>query len=137
MEALHCLQDTIGLRVSYDSANAWLYNQWRGPHDEGSIKIGAHLIYDCLTQVPCSKILSDHSEVIGNWQGAAPWVGRHYFDNLAERGVTHFAWVYAPGYYDRVAMERSCFFLTRPVVAIFHDLAAAYYWLQRNPPPRK
>jgi hypothetical protein len=130
MEQLRCLLDTPGLRVSYDTVNQWLYNQWRGSHTEATIKEGAAGIYACLAHQPCAKILSDHSEVIGNWQGAAPWVGRQYFDRLARRGIRHFAWVYAPGYYDRVAMERSRFFSTHPVVAIFNDVASAYDWLR-------
>lgn len=129
MEQLRGLLDTPGLRVSYDTVNKWLYNQWRGRHNEASIRDGAACVYACLARLPCTKVLSDHSEVVGDWQGAAPWVGQQYLDRLAARGIRHFAWVHAPSYYDRVAMERSRFFSKRPVVAIFHDVAAAYDWL--------
>jgi hypothetical protein len=131
MEELRCLLNSPGLRVSYDVPNGWLYNQWRGTHDEASIKMHAAGIATCLAAQPCSKILSDHSELIGTWYGIAPWIGGHYFEHLATLGVTHFAWVYTAGYCDRVAMERACFLLACPVVAIFSDVASAYDWLQR------
>jgi hypothetical protein len=38
MERLNCLLDTPGLRVFYDEANNWLYNQWLGVQDEQSVK---------------------------------------------------------------------------------------------------
>ncbi|MDJ0364107.1 hypothetical protein QMK33_03000 [Hymenobacter sp. H14-R3] len=122
-----------GLRVSHDAPNGWLYSQWRGTHDAASIKMHAEGLAACLAAQPCSKILSDHSELTGTWHGVVPWVGGYYFDRLAALGVAHFAWVCAAGYPDRTAMERACFLLPRPVVAIFSDLASAYDWLRRCP----
>jgi hypothetical protein len=133
MEELHCLVDLPGLRVSCDEANGWLYNQWLGEHDEASVKHYAANICACLAAWPCTKILSDHSGLVGNWQGASPWVGRDYFDRLAQQGILYFAWVYNLGYYDRVAMEKTLFYTTRPVVAIFGDVASAYDWLRSCP----
>jgi hypothetical protein len=113
MEELRCLVDLPGLRVSRDEANGWLYNQWLGEHDEASVKYYAASICACLTARPCTKILSDHSGLVGNWQGASPWVGREYFDRLAQQGILYFAWVYNLGYYDRVAMEKTLFYTRR------------------------
>jgi hypothetical protein len=133
MEELRCLVDLPGLRVSCDEANGWLYNQWLGEHDETSVKHHAASICACLKARPYPKILSDHSGLVGNWQGASPWVGRDYFDRLAQQGILYFAWVYNLGYYDRVAMEKTLFYTTRPVVAIFGDVASAYDWLRSCP----
>jgi hypothetical protein len=133
MEELRCLVDLPGLRVSCDEANGWLYNQWLGEHDEASVKHHAAGICACLRARPCTKILSDHSGLVGNWQGASPWVGRDYFDWLAQQGILYFAWVYNQGYYDRVAMEKTLFYTTRPIVAIFGDVASAYEWLRSCP----
>ena len=134
MEELCCLVDLPGLRVSRDEANGWLYNQWLGEHDEASVKYHAAKICACLTARPCPKILSDHSGLAGNWQGASPWVGRGFFDRLAQQGVLYFAWVYNLGYYDRVAMEKTLFYTTRPIVALFGEVASAYDWLRSCPP---
>lgn len=134
MEELCCLVDTPGLRVSRDEANGWLYNQWLGKHDEVSVKHHAASICACLTARPYTKILSDHSGLTGNWAGASPWVGHEFFDRLAKQGILYFAWVYNLGYYDRVAMEKTLFYTTRPVVATFGDVASAYDWLRSCPP---
>jgi hypothetical protein len=133
MEELCCLVDLPGLRVSRDEVNGWLYNQWLGAHDEASVKYHAASICACLTARPCTKILSDHSGLLGNWQGASPWVGREFFDRLAQQGILYFAWVYNLGYYDRVAMEKTLFYTVRPVVATFGDVASAYDWLRSCP----
>lgn len=133
MEELRCLLNSPGLRVSYDVSNGWLYAQWRGTHDAASIKMHADGIVTCLAAQPCAKILSDYSELTSSWYGMAPWISGHYFDRLAALGVAYFAWVYTAGHYDRVALERACFLLSCPVVAIFSDVASAYDWLQRCP----
>jgi hypothetical protein len=136
MEELTCLLDTPGLRISSDEANNWLYNQWLGMHNEDSVKMYASHICACLRQRPFTKILSDHSGLVGNWQGAAPWIGQEYFVRLAAQGIAYFAWVYNEHYHDRLAMEQTLYYTTSPVVAIFDDVASAYEWLQHCPTPR-
>lgn len=137
MEEFHCLLDTPALRVSYDAANNWLYSQWRGQHDEAAIIRGANSVLACLQAQPCPKMLSDHSQLLGSWQGISARRGQQYFDSLAAYGVRYFAWVYAPCYPDRVAMEKARYFATHPVAAIFSDVASAYDWLRQcpNSPP--
>ena len=122
-----------GLRVSYDPVNTWLYNQWLGEHTEASVKVCAEAVCACLRAQPCAKILSDHSQLRGDWQAAAAWVGQENFAHLAAQGIAYFAWVYSPSYTDRVAMERTLLYTKAPLVAIFDDLAEAYDWLQRCP----
>jgi len=134
MEELCCLVDLPGLRVSCDEANGWLYNQWLGEHDETSVRQHAACICACLTARPCTKMLSDHTGLLGTWQGTSPWMGCQYFDRLARQGILYFAWVYNAGYHDRVAMEQTLYYTTQPVVAIFDDVATAYYWLRSCPP---
>jgi hypothetical protein len=140
MEELPYLFDSPGLRITYDATNKWLYNQWRGLHDEVSIQAGGLQVYACLAQYPCTKILSDHSELHGDWQQGNVEHSLRYFSRLAALGITQFAWVYGPDYRDRAAMERSYYLLTEPVVAVFDDIASAYEWLRQCPvgvPPAK
>jgi len=133
MEEMCCLFDSPGLRVSYDAANGWLYNQWIGEHTSATIKEGAEAVYACLSRQPCTKILSDHGLLLGNWQEATAWVGQQNFARLAAQGVTHFAWVHSPLYADRAAMEHTLFFAKMPRVVIFGDMLSAYDWLLRCP----
>ncbi|MGI4738101.1 MAG: hypothetical protein ACRYG7_23275 [Janthinobacterium lividum] len=135
---MRCLLNTPSLRVSYDPVNAWLYNQWLGEHTAISVLACADLILECLRAQPCTKILSDHSELRGDWQAAAPLIGSRGLAQLAEQGVTCFAWIYSPFHTNRAAMERALHYKREPnkkepAIAIFDDLAEAYEWLQRAP----
>jgi len=133
MEQLRCLLDSPGLRVSYDEANGWLYNQWLGVHDAASVREHAAAICACHRAWPCSKILSDHAGLVGSWQHSISWIGGEYLNTLAAQGVGYFAWVYNQGYHDRTAMEQALYYATQPVIAIFDDVASAYEWLQHCP----
>lgn len=133
MKEMRCLLDSPGLRVSYDEANGWLYNQWLGPHDADSVRVHAAAICAHHLAWPCSKVLSDHSGLVGSWQHSVPWIGGEYLNTLAAQGVVYFAWVYNDGYRDRAEMEQALYYATRPVIAIFDDLASAYEWLQHCP----
>ena len=133
MEEIRCLLDLPGLQVNYDEANGWLYNQWLGAHEAASVREHAAAICACHRAQPCSKILSDHSGLVGSWQHSVPWIGGEYLNTLAEQGVQYFAWVYNKGYHDRTAMEQALYYATRPVIAIFDDVASAYEWLQHCP----
>lgn len=135
MEDLCCLLDYPGLRVSYDQANGWLYNQWLGVHDAASVQQHAALICACHRAQPCSKILSDHSGLVGSWQHSVLWIGGEYLATLAAQGVTYFAWVYNTGYQDRIAMAHALHYATAPAIAMFEDLASAYQWLRYSPSP--
>jgi hypothetical protein len=65
-----------GLRVRYDKASGWLSNQRLGKHDEVPIRTYADGINACLWAHPCTILLSEHSGLLGSWQG-----------------INHFAWV--------------------------------------------
>ena len=133
MEELRCLLDTPGLRVSYDEANGWLYNQLLGVYDVALVREHAAAICSCHRAWPCRKILSDHSGLVGSWQHSVAWVGAEYLGTLAAQGVVCFAWVYNKNYQDHVAMEQTLYAITRPIVAIFDNLASACEWLQHCP----
>ena len=133
MEEPRCLFDTPGLRISYDAANGWLYSQWLGEHNAASVRQGAEAVCACLAAQPCTKLLSDHSLLLGNWEGMSPREGQQLFARMAARGVAYLAWVYSPVYTGRSAMEHALLYATAPTVSIFDDLADACTWLQHCP----
>ncbi|MGI4734894.1 MAG: hypothetical protein ACRYG7_06905 [Janthinobacterium lividum] len=136
MDALRCLLDTPKLCIWYDPVNDWLYNQWLGYHDNVSVMACTQAISACLRTQPCPKILSDHSQLSGNWLAASPLVGQQGLAQLATQGVAYFAWVYSPHYADRLAMEQALSYALAPIANIFDNLADAYEWLQRFPRQR-
>lgn len=130
---LCCLVNTPLLAIHHDVANGWLYNEWRGIHSAQTVPVCAAHIFACLDATKCQKMLSDHTDLTGDWQSVARHVGREAFEQTAARGVRAIAWVYGPDYHDQLAMHLAERVTTRPAVAIFGDVASAYLWLQRTP----
>ena len=133
MEELRCLLDTPTLRVSYDTTNQWLYNQWQGVHDSESVRQASLRIFDCLARQPCVKMLSDHSLVQGQWPATTAPAMRQNLERLGVYGIACFAWVPSADYDNRLSMEWVLRLTATPVAGIFNDVASAYEWLQHCP----
>jgi hypothetical protein len=137
MEELCCLLATPGLEVYHDAVRGWLYTRWLGQHTEASMKQAIAAICTCMHGRAYTKVLSDHSGLVGEWPTASPWAMEGYFEYLAVQGVTYFAWVYNENPYNRVVMQQALYRVVLPTVALFHDVASAYEWLRRCPGPPK
>lgn len=133
MEDLHCLLATPGLEVYHDAVREWLYTRWLGQHTESSIRQGIGAVCTCMQGRAYTKVLSDHSGLVGEWPAESPWGMRTYFDYLAAQGVAYFAWVYNENRHNRATMQQTLVTVMRPAVAIFEDVASAYEWLRRCP----
>jgi hypothetical protein len=126
------LYDTEPLTISFDSAHNWLYVEWRGDHNATSARRGGELVLHHLRNHPCRKMLNDNSQVTSAWQEGAEWVGAEFYQQLADQGIRHVAWVCPPDWGARKSMELAMQFVTRPVVILFDDLASAFAWLHRQ-----
>jgi hypothetical protein len=131
--AFVCLLDTRQLTVHHDVVNDWLYSQWKGRHNAETVPVCAAHVFACLEVTKCQKLLSDHTELTGDWQAVAMRVGSEALAQTAARGVRAIAWVYGPDYHDQLAMHLAVSVATRPVIAIFDDVASACQWLQHTP----
>ncbi len=134
MENLDCLLATPALIVSHDAENHWLYIQWCGPHDAESVRRCAESVFACLAMHPCPRVLSDHTQLQGDWQAAISSVVRQNFERLAAHGVEYVAWVHSYDYGDCMAMERVVRHTDRPIVGLCDDVALACDWLRHCPP---
>jgi hypothetical protein len=135
MEELCCLLAMPGLEVYHDDVREWLYTRWFGQHTEASMQQAIAAICTCMHRRAYTKVLSDHSGLVGEWPAGSPWAMQTYFDYLAAQGVTYFAWVYNENHDNRPAMQQTLAHVARPAVASFQDLASAYEWLRRCPGP--
>ena len=132
VRCMELLYSTPSLVISYDSANCWLFVEWKGQHDAQSAQSGGELVLHYLRQRPSHKMLNDNSLVASNWEEGARWVGSHYYTQLAEHGMRFVAWVCPPHWSARKSMEVAMQFVTKPVVILFDDVASAYDWLSRQ-----
>lgn len=133
MEELSCLLVTPGLEVYHDAVRGWLYTRWFGLYTEALMQQAIAAICACIHGRAYTKLLSDHSGLVGEWPAGSPWAMQTYFDYLAAQGVTYFAWVYNESQDNRLAMQQTLAYVARPAVAIFQDVASAYEWLLRCP----
>jgi hypothetical protein len=97
------------------------------------VQQGAGAICACLHTHSYTRILSDHSGLVGSWQEEAPWMSRAYFDRLAAQGIRYFAFICHNGYYDRALLTHVLHDVKRPIVDMFDDVISAYEWLRRCP----
>jgi hypothetical protein len=133
MEYRCCLLDTPGLVVHYCSTQQCLFNEWRGLHTPVTVRESAAFIISCLKAHPCTRILSDHTALRGDWLEAAPWVGGPLFGRLARLGIRYFAWVpAADNPADCAAMLAACAEARWPVVHFFPAVPEAQAWLQQQ-----
>ncbi|OON69302.1 hypothetical protein B0919_08405 [Hymenobacter sp. CRA2] len=120
--------------MHYDAVQQCLFSEWTGRHDQASVRKYCEQILSCLYAHPVGKILSDHSQLQGEWHEAASWVGTRMFSRFAALGVGHVAWVAAQqNQADRSAMEAALRAADYPVVSIFDDVDSAYSWLLQAP----
>jgi hypothetical protein len=83
MDELRCLLDTPYLRVSYDVDHEWLYSELLGVHSEESVIRCTESIFACLAKQPCTKMLCDHSQLLGDWQGISARRALYFTTNPA------------------------------------------------------
>jgi len=132
MQPFRKLVDTPSLTISYDSANEWLYIEWKGLQNETSVLAGFGLILRCLQAWECKKILNDSSLVTSTWASAGQWLGHDFFQCLAQEGIRYVAWISSPHWSDRRAIDAGLQFMTNPIIIMFDEIATAYAWLQQS-----
>jgi hypothetical protein len=59
-------------------------------------------------------------------------VGTYYYQQLAELGIHYVAWICPPHWPARKSMDAAMQFVSKPMVAVFEDLASGYAWLVRQ-----
>ena len=132
MNCLRILLDTSSITIAHDLCNQWLYVDWKGRHNEHSVRVGCKQVLEFLRLTKCQKILNDNTNVIGDWQEASKWLGEEFIHCLTEAGLRYLAWVYSPDYLSRRAVDATLAFVSCPMVVSFEDLASAYTWLRES-----
>jgi len=124
------LVDTPSLVLSFDETRQCLQAEWKGQHDVVSVLAGCAAMRQCLTQMPCDKILDDSSQADSDWEEVADWVSQHFFSIIARHGIRYYAWIGSSDATIRRSMELAVQHCPQPKVALFDDAAAASAWLE-------
>lgn len=119
------------VEISFDSANNWIYANWKGYQSDASVKEGCELLLDALTRLKVEKVLNDNRQVLGIWTGAADWIARDWFPRMRIAGMKKFALVYSPSRLSQVSADAAMLLFDpegRDVVGFFAE-SVAVSWL--------
>lgn len=118
------------LDVHYDEENAWLYLDWKGPQDLATVQAACGQLTAIIQQTNAHKALNDNTHITETSWELVEWVAQDYLARAATAGIEYVAWVRSPLLACCSNIEHmSAFSDSRPVVALFDNLAEAYEWL--------
>jgi len=81
----------VYLRITYDPANHWVYNDWIGYQTYVGIVAGADACLGPLAENACAYLLNDNRQVVGPWDHAVEWIVTNWAPRAIAGGLTHFA----------------------------------------------
>ena len=81
----------VYLTIDYDTANAWVYNNWIGYQTHVGIVAGADACLVALRENRCAYLLNDNRQVVGPWDHAVEWIVTNWAPRAIAQGLTHFA----------------------------------------------
>lgn len=81
----------VYLRIDYDAANHWVYNEWVGYQTYVGIVAGADACLLPLAKHGCACLLNDNRQVIGPWDHTVEWIVTDWAPRAIAGGLTHFA----------------------------------------------
>jgi hypothetical protein len=124
-------QDHSSCALSYNEQEGYIQATWRGYVDPLEAMRGAEAYLLRATQVPCSLLLNDNSQMSGPWFDSLEWLADVWVPQAERLGLRYVAHV--------VQADRAHDALTSRMLAtlpfelqIFHDVADARHWLHQH-----
>lgn len=126
---LRLLTECTFLSLYHDTANGWLYADWKGVLTLPQVQQGCFTIAQYFLQGNYRQVLNDNTNVISVSIDVSPWLAAEYLPYIVLGDVDHIAWVYSPILSARHYTDLAVYALNSPVVALFSDMDAACSWL--------
>jgi hypothetical protein len=80
-------------------------------------------------------VLNNNTFVKGNWSDAVDWVGTTWFPMMEQAGLTHFAHVFSPSTFSKLAAKKTIDIMAGTITTqYFSDLPSAKQWLEEIKP---
>ncbi|MEJ7560502.1 MAG: ATP-binding protein [Pedobacter sp.] len=118
------------ISICYNKSKFRLDVDWTGYQNFDSVKKCGLIMLEMLQKNNCTMVLNDNTHVLGSWSEAADWIGEEWFPMMAKAGLKHFAWVYSPSVFSRLAADKSGSTAASNVtIKFFNDIEAARGWL--------
>ncbi|RZL16070.1 MAG: STAS/SEC14 domain-containing protein [Hymenobacter sp.] len=121
----------VYLRISYDAATRWVYNDWIGYQTYVGIVAGADACLLPLAENRCAYLLNDNRQVIGPWDHAVEWIVTNWAPRAIAIGLTHFANVVSPESLAASSAQSMALGLEGQLqMHLFSDIEKAQQWLR-------
>lgn len=95
----------VFLTAERNRAEGWIHARWTGIQTLESIKQGGLAYVEMLREEPCSKLLNDHSELIGRFTEANDWIAQVWTPLILQAGLRYFAQVLSPGIFGQMSIK--------------------------------
>ncbi|OUJ71232.1 hypothetical protein [Hymenobacter crusticola] len=126
---LKLLLTTPNVSAYYDSSNDWLYLNWHGELDLDRLRKSCLQIVLCLVARRYKRILNDNTDLTKATPDVVPWLATELLPYMKLVGIEYMAWILSPNLDVQNEAEAALEEITKPVVAVFEDMASAYEWL--------
>jgi hypothetical protein len=121
----------VYLRIAYDPANHWVYNDWIGYQTYVGIVAGADACLEPLAENACAYLLNDNRQVVGPWDHAVEWIVTNWAPRAIAGGLTHFANVVSPESLAATSAQSMALGLDGQLqMHMFDNMANAQQWLR-------
>ncbi len=115
---------------SYDEANGWVYNEWKGDVTVDEVIEACKVSLDHIEQQGISKILNDNSQLRGSWDEANDWIAQNWMPRALAAGLKKFAHIISPDIFGAMSAEELTTKVSDFEMRVFNDRAEAEAWLQ-------
>ncbi len=121
----------VYLRIAYDAASHWVYNDWIGCQTYVGIVAGADAYLLPLAENRCAYLLNDNCQVIGPWDHAVEWIVTNRAPRAITSGLTRFANVVSPESLAASSAQSMALGLEGQLqMHLFSDMQEAQQWLR-------
>lgn len=126
-------RDHSACALTYEEIDQWLRATWRGYVDPAEAMRGAEAYLLHATQVPCSLLLNDNTELRGPWFDSLDWLAEVWVPQAARLGLRYVAHVLqADQNFDILPSHLPA---SVPFeLQIFQNLDDAQHWLRQHRP---
>ncbi|MBC3541455.1 hypothetical protein ACFSC6_15575 [Rufibacter sediminis] len=125
------------ISLKYEDERDWFYIKWNGHINSDDVIATAKYYLQQQEERRCPKLLSDKSEVTGEWEEANDWLQYEWMPQVEQTGLKYLAMVLSRDMHDlSTAQDLKRRISPACKVALFYDIASAIRWLSAPEPSK-
>jgi PAS domain S-box-containing protein len=125
------MTNQLGLDLTYNGIGNYLCANWYGFHSFHTVKAGGLKLLEAIKRHKCTALLNDNTHLMGSWENATEWIATDFVPLLKQTGLTHFAWIYSPSAFSKMATDHTVDILPNEIVVrTFNNKEEGIKWLR-------